>query len=415
MPPRAPAPEPWNDAVRRATDATAADRPGGMDERCWDDVAMRGIIATVLYALHLRERQPVDAIGWPAVLWQLRDDERVAELVTAVLPRAGLDLARTAAPGDPVTECWRWLTRTWDPHAPVKSAFLQPALSPSSLDGWVPDAPEPRWGGMGRGIASGLPDPALEVCTHWAAGVVQRALITERRGHHAHDRVQVTSGAFAGHRGYVSNVGWYFDDASETVDGPAGYVVDLDDVPGTEDIDADQVEGCADLRWPRRPEGTLKDGPPPGLHDPLPPAKTCEEDLRELLGRACNPEVVPEQPRRRRRTPPSPSRAGLAGKPRPAAVHLARTAALVSVDRALRGRPARRPVRGRHHPASPRCRACSSSRPERERPARPDRAVHDRSLSSSGRRTARGALARPHREYVRYVYRQDNPETDAAD
>lgn len=244
MPPRAPAPEPWNDAVRRATDATAADRPGGMDERCWDDVAMRGIIATVLYALHLRERQPVDAIGWPAVLWQLRDDERVAELVTAVLPRAGLDLARTAAPGDPVTECWRWLTRTWDPHAPVKSAFLQPALSPSSLDGWVPDAPEPRWGGMGRGIASGLPDPALEVCTHWAAGVVQRALITERRGHHAHDRVQVTSGAFAGHRGYVSNVGWYFDDASETVDGPAGYVVDLDDVPGTEDIDADQVEGA---------------------------------------------------------------------------------------------------------------------------------------------------------------------------
>ncbi|MFF7413267.1 hypothetical protein [Streptomyces lydicus] len=298
MPPRAPAPEPWNDAVRRATDATAADRPGGMDERCWDDVAMRGIIATVLYALHLRERQPVDAIGWPAVLWQLRDDERVAELVTAVLPRAGLDLARTAAPGDPVTECWRWLTRTWDPHAPVKSAFLQPALSPSSLDGWVPDAPEPRWGGMGRGIASGLPDPALEVCTHWAAGVVQRALITERRGHHAHDRVQVASGAFAGHRGYVSNVGWYFDDASETVDGPAGYVVDLDDVPGTEDIDADQVEGCADLRWPRRPEGTLKDGPPPGLHDPLPPAKTCEEDLRELLGRACNPEVVPEQLRR---------------------------------------------------------------------------------------------------------------------
>lgn len=259
---------------------------------------MRGIIATVLYALHLRERQPVDAIGWPAVLWQLRDDERVTELVTAVLPHAGLDLSRTAAPGDPVTECWRWLTRTWDPHAPVKSAFLQPALSPSSLDGWVLDAPEPRWGGMSRGIASGLPDPALEVCTHWAAGVVQRQMITERRGHHTHDRVRVTSGAFTGHRGYVSNVGWYFDDASETVDGPAGYVVDLDDVAETEDIDADQVEGCRDLRWPRRPEGTLKDGPPAGLHDPLPPAKTCEEDLRELLGRAGNPEVVPEQLRR---------------------------------------------------------------------------------------------------------------------
>ncbi|PCG87189.1 hypothetical protein CIB93_04950 [Streptomyces sp. WZ.A104] len=297
MPPRSPAPDPWSEAVRRATDATAADQPGGMDEQCWDDVAMRGIVATVLYALHLRERRPVDAIGWPAVLWQLRDDERVTELVTTVLPRAGHDLSRTAAPGDPVTECWRWLTRTWDPHAPVKSAFLQPALSHSSYSGWVPDAPEPRWGGMSRGIARGLPDPALEVCTHWAAGVVQRQMITER-GHHALDRVKVTSGAFTGHRGYVRDVGWFFDDATETVHGPAGYVVDLDDVEGTQDIDADQVEACADLHWPHRPEGTLKDGPPPGLNDPLPPAKTCAEDLRELLDRAGNPDVVPEELRR---------------------------------------------------------------------------------------------------------------------
>ncbi|MEU0215574.1 hypothetical protein ABZ281_10805 [Streptomyces sp. NPDC006265] len=161
MPPRSPDPEAWDEAVRRATDATAAGRPGGMDEQCWDDVAMRSIVAMVLYALHLREHQPVDAIGWPSVLWQLRDDVRVAELVTTVLPRAGHDLARTAAPGDPVAECWRWLTRTGDPNAPVKSAFVQAALSHGSGDGWVPDAPEPRWGGMSRGIGNGLPDPAL--------------------------------------------------------------------------------------------------------------------------------------------------------------------------------------------------------------------------------------------------------------
>lgn len=299
MPPRSPDPAPWDEAVRRATDATAADRPDGIDERCWDDVAMRGTVATVLYALHLRERQPVDAIGWSAVLWQLRDDERVTKLVTTVLPRAGHDLSRTAAPGDPVTACWRWLTRTWDPGAPVKSAFLQPALSHSSPEGWVPDAPEPRWGGMSRSIGNALPDPALEVvCASWAAGVVQRALVTEHQGHHTHDRVSVTSGAFTGHRGYVRDVGWSFDDATETADGPAGYVVDLDDVDALEDIDADQVEACADLRWPHRPEGTLKDGPPPYLSDPLPPAKTCEEDLRELLDRASNPEVVPEELRR---------------------------------------------------------------------------------------------------------------------
>ncbi|MCX4681532.1 hypothetical protein OG413_40750 [Streptomyces sp. NBC_01433] len=112
-------------------------------------------------ALHLLERQPVDAIGSPSVLWQLRDDVRVTELVTAVLPRADHDLARTAAPGYPVTECWRWPTRTWDPNAPVKSGFVQPALSHGSRDSWVPDAPEPRWGGMSRGIGRRLPDPAV--------------------------------------------------------------------------------------------------------------------------------------------------------------------------------------------------------------------------------------------------------------
>ena len=297
MPTRSSALDRWDEAVRRATDATA-DGPDGMDEQCWDDVAMRGIVAVVLYALHLRERQPVDAIGWPAVLWQLRDDVRVTELVTAVLPRAGHDLARAAAPGDPVTECWRWLTRTWDPNAPVKSAFLLPALSNRSHSGWVPDAPEPRWGGMSRGIGTGLPDPAIEVCTLWAASVVQRQILTEREGHHAHDRVSVVSGAFTGHRGYVRDVCWYFDDRTETVDGPAGYVVDLDDVEGIEDIDAQHVEACADLRWPYRPEGTLKDGPPRGWNDPPPPAKTCAEDLEELLDRASNPEVVPDQLRR---------------------------------------------------------------------------------------------------------------------
>ncbi|NUK21957.1 hypothetical protein [Streptomyces lunaelactis] len=161
MTPRAELPDPWDAAVRRATYATAAHSLGGMDEACWDDVAMRGIVAVVHYALHLRDRHPVDQIHWQTVLWQLRDHERVTELVTAVLPGGGHDLARTAAPGDPVTECWRWLTRTWDPVAPVKSAFAQPALARAAETVWVPQAPEPRWGGMSRGIGTSLPDPAL--------------------------------------------------------------------------------------------------------------------------------------------------------------------------------------------------------------------------------------------------------------
>lgn len=299
MPPRSPQPDGWESAVRRASDATGACQPGGMDETCWDDVAMRGIVATVLYALHLRDRQPVEAIRWQTVLWQLHDDRRIDALVTAVLPGAGHDLSRTAPLGDPVTECWRWLTRTWDPNPPADSALRQQPLSHTAPADWVPDAPEPRWGGLSRGIGRGLPDPALEVCTEiWAAGVVQQAIVAERGGHSAHDRVEVTAGPFKGCRGYVREVGWHVDDTAETVDGPAGYVVDLDNVEGTERIDADQVKECSDLSWPRRPEGTLKYGPPSDLNNPPPPPKTCAENLEEILRRAANPEIVPEQLRR---------------------------------------------------------------------------------------------------------------------
>ncbi|MGW2229448.1 hypothetical protein [Streptomyces formicae] len=135
----------------------------------------------------------------------------------------------------------------------------------------------------------------LEICTHWAAGVVQKAIITERGGHHTHDRVEVTAGVFEGQRGYVRDSGWVLDDENETAEGPAGYVVDLDDVEGTEDIDADQLQACTDLRWADRPAGTLKDGPPPGLNAPLSPRKTCAEDLAEILDRASNPETVPDE------------------------------------------------------------------------------------------------------------------------
>ncbi|WP_157878936.1 hypothetical protein [Streptomyces sp. CT34] len=295
MPAHTDSPSPWDDAVRRATAAIAAERPGGMDESCWDDVAMRGIVAMVLYALHLRERRAVDEIRWEAVLWQLRDDQRVEALVTAVLPGAGHDLTRTAAPGEPVAECWRWLTRTWDPNAPTKGsalAFMGPTHQPESL--WVPDTPEFRWDGMSRGVGSGLPDPALEVGVNWAAGVVQSAITSESGGYGTHQRVKVKAGPLKGHRGYVRELGWVFNDEAQTVEGPAGYVVDLDDVEGLERLDADHLTRGRDHQWPRRPQGTLKVFPPP-LRDPLPPRKTCGQDLEEILDRASNPEIVPPQ------------------------------------------------------------------------------------------------------------------------
>ncbi|WP_370192507.1 hypothetical protein [Streptacidiphilus sp. MAP5-52] len=41
---------------------------------------MRSIVAMVLYALHLRDRRPVDEIAWAAALWQLQDDQRAQAL-----------------------------------------------------------------------------------------------------------------------------------------------------------------------------------------------------------------------------------------------------------------------------------------------------------------------------------------------
>lgn len=290
----------WDECVRRASVATAAEQPGGQDEGCWDFVAIRDIIAVVLYSLHLRDGQPVKNVPWNSVLWHLRDDDRVNTLAHEVLPPAGHCIDLSAESDDLVVERWRWLTRTWDPDAPVRPRKRQPPpwgkLFQSDRSERPEDAeePEPRWGGLSRGIGSGLPDPALEVCTSWAAHVVQAIIMGRNGGYATFQRVHVVDGPLKGHRGYVTEPGWAFDDEAQTVEGPAGYVVDLDDTEGTERIDAHQLTARRDHRWPQRPRGTLKDGPPPGLHDPLPPHPSCAEDLEAILTRASNPQDVPD-------------------------------------------------------------------------------------------------------------------------
>lgn len=289
---------PWQTALRRAGDAAAA-RPGGVDEDCWDDVAIRDIIAVVLYSLHLRAQQPVGDIPWGAVLWQLASDERVRALTGEMLPTAGHDLAWDAAPGDPVAEHWRWLSRTWDPDAPIRPRHRAPGPAsgrrPSEIDG--AEQVEPRWGGMSRGIGAALPDPALEICTPWAASVVGGVLLAQLGGFPKFERVRVTDGPFKDHHGYVRGAEWAFNDTTLNAEEVAYYAVDLDDVQGTELLSPASLARSRDQRWPRRTEGSLKDGPPAGLHDPLPPP-SCEQDLEALLKRVSNPQSVPEELRR---------------------------------------------------------------------------------------------------------------------
>lgn len=158
----------WDNAVRRATAVANSERPGGMDEDCWDDVAIRDIIATVLYALHLRTGTEADTVPWSSVLWWLHDDERVISLVEDTVPGAAQALTgTTAGTEEAVLDRWRWLNRTWDPDAPVRrrnrpsSAGGTLRQSGHELFGTRVAVAEPRWDGMSRGIAGVLPDPAL--------------------------------------------------------------------------------------------------------------------------------------------------------------------------------------------------------------------------------------------------------------
>jgi len=294
----------WDEAVRRAAAVVHQEQPGGMGQDNWDTVAMRDVIAMVLYALHTRSGTAIEAVPWSQVLWWLWDDEHVIALVEDTIPGTVAALAEPGtAQDDPVLARWRWLNRTWDPDAPVRRRNLPPTswefLRQQQESGSGAPLPEPRWDGMSRGIGNGLPDPAIEICTHWAAGVVAAVLSSEQGGYARYQRVRVVSGEFAGQGGYVRDIIWAFDNNAQEVTGPDGYVVDLDDTKDTERIDAAHLEPMSDYTWNHRPEGTLKDGPPPGLHDPLPPLPTCAEDLERILADANNPDAVPEELRQR--------------------------------------------------------------------------------------------------------------------
>ncbi|MEU7148666.1 hypothetical protein AB0B15_11585 [Streptomyces sp. NPDC045456] len=276
----------WQDAVARATEVVVPHLPGE-HEGNWDFVATRDIVAMVLYALHIRDERPVAHVPWDGVLWYLDGDERVISLVEGALP--GLAPASADGPADErVAERWRWLNRTWDPHAPVRPHPLGA--------GGVSGA---RWEGLSRGIGRTLPDPAVEVCTSWAAAAVETALNAERGGYHLFQRVRVAEGVFRDQYGYVRRLDWVFDDdARRAVDGPpAWYLVDLDEADAPLRFDARCLAGDTDGRqWPERVPGSLKSSPPasPG-GDEAPRVSSCAEHLAEVLGRATNPEAIPDR------------------------------------------------------------------------------------------------------------------------
>ncbi len=111
---------PWTKAVRRAQDAAlrAIVVPEDGRETSWDLAAVRGVIASGLYALSARDQVPAQQVPWDAVLWHLRDEPTLRRLVETTLPEfEHAALGPDPGPGaDPAAHTWWWLNRTW--HLP---------------------------------------------------------------------------------------------------------------------------------------------------------------------------------------------------------------------------------------------------------------------------------------------------------
>ena len=171
----------WVMALSRADGLTAhalrIPAPRDDEQPNWDHVGVKGMLAVTIYATAIRDQLAVEDVGLGAILVPLLYRE-VFLAQAKILHGAGHDLATGTDSGayaaDPVVRQWKWLLRTWDPDA----------------------APRDRWDGMTRGIARGLPDPAIDVLCGWARGGVDRALTAERGGIERRTTVRVTASPY---------------------------------------------------------------------------------------------------------------------------------------------------------------------------------------------------------------------------
>lgn len=290
-------------ALERAGDAAVrvVPEPAQGRDASWDLAAVRGIVAMVLYALHQRERVPVEAVSWSSAAWCLRDDAAVVELVESVLPHLRTAVGGAQPDGaDPVARTWWWLNRTWRPPGGVPLELMGRPRPGEPVDAGevlaAARAQEP-WDGMVRGIARDLPDPAVEICAGWARIAASGMLLAEHGGLEPHTRVQITAGPLDGQYGYVDGPVWAVDEQEGRVlTPPAAYAVDLDDAPpgdAPSTVDAGQLSASADgLAWPRRRAGSARDRP--AWTDETPEHRTVATEVDALLRRAANPQDVPE-------------------------------------------------------------------------------------------------------------------------
>ncbi|MFF4607915.1 hypothetical protein ACFY12_34905 [Streptomyces sp. NPDC001339] len=141
------------------------------------------------------------------VMWHLdQGPAHVRELAADVVgPQlaAATDIDPLSVETDrPHIATWVWLTRTWPPGGP--------------------------WG-MPRGVARGLPDPAVDLLTEWALRAAKTELDRVRGALNRGALMRITAGQHDGQLAVVLASAWRFDDEKKTVvDGPPpGYEVQL--------------------------------------------------------------------------------------------------------------------------------------------------------------------------------------------
>ncbi|MER7750819.1 hypothetical protein [Kitasatospora sp. NPDC097643] len=232
----------WREAVRRADTLAAPHHEGSNDAA--DSAAVRDVITMTLYALHLRERQPVAEVSWWTVLFHLQDAQYVIDLVEQTLQDTGHDVIPRLSfrspdqrRADPIARRWDRLNR---PQGP-------PAAGPHDGPAHRPDS--------GPNVRGGRPDPIINACVPRAADAVHAVL---EGGFIEHQRIRVTAGPYEGRAGFARRPAWRLDrETLQIVVPPAAYVVDLDGLDGAVEIDASQLTGHTDRNsWPGAPPAT---------------------------------------------------------------------------------------------------------------------------------------------------------------
>lgn len=207
----------WELAVSKASHLASAVLVAA-DDRNWEFVGTRGVLAVALAALGRQHAGGVEEVSLGSLLWHLsRLDGGVRELAVPLLGEK-LAMATDVAPSDvddghdPIVATWLWLSRTWpaEPNQPAGTG---------------------RWDGMTRSVARGSAEPAVVVCLQLATEAICHALeekLLRRlpRGR----RVQAVGGEFDGWEGTVTAPAWELDDESRDLAKaalPHGYEVQL--------------------------------------------------------------------------------------------------------------------------------------------------------------------------------------------